>query len=170
MKVKIFFCLAVCFNFIISNQIIDLPPNSTICTVEGECVPASTVYVQSETDKCTEELLINYGDGKQAYLSQDGKISKSYTEIECSSSYKRVKYALKSLVFEVIKHKKSAFVNDINHKKNEESKTESIFAQFVQYAKDKRDDLIQYICIGLYLIRITIKMKFKKAFRKLFKR
>lgn len=146
------------------NQSILFTTNEELCIDKDKCEKVDDIYVLSEVESCTEELLIQYGNDKQAYLTSDGQLKSSPTSSECANAYKSIKYALKNIIIDVIKHKNSVLVKSY---KTENDKSSHLGLS--RYINDKFDDFLQYVLIVLSLlgqVLTTIVIIYKIMFQK----
>jgi hypothetical protein len=58
----------------------------------------NSIYIPSRPDKCTDDLLFQYGEDFSAYLSPEGNIKATSNESQCEIGFKRIKYALKRVM------------------------------------------------------------------------
>lgn len=137
---------------VLANQSILFTTSEELCTDKKVCDNVDGVYAPSEVEQCTEELLIQYGNDKQGYLTTDGQIKTTPTITECSNNYKSTKYAFKNHLIDVIKHKNSQLVKNFKTEPNKQSHSSSIG----QYMKEKFDDFLQYCLIFLELLGLII--------------
>jgi hypothetical protein len=142
------------FNYLHGVQTINLEEQE-ICIDTSKCEKVNSIYIPSRPDKCTDDLLFQYGEDFSAYLSPEGNIKATSNESQCEIGFKRIKYALKNIIIEVIKHNNSVFVKSIGEK--EINSSESIFFSIKTFIHDKIHDLIQYILIVcIVLARYTL--------------
>ncbi len=150
----IFALLNINFSLLLGAQTVNLE-ETTICLESKACETVNSIYIPTKLDTCTDDLLFQFGDTLSAYLSQDGNISGESKQTECHTGYKRVEYALKNLLIEVIKHKDSVYVKSVTEKKNESSLSQFIHQKF--------HDFIQYLLILSIVILNFILYMFKSC-------
>jgi hypothetical protein len=145
---KAFVLISIC-STIFASQTIDIE-EQTICNDENKCEQVDSIFIPNKLDKCSEDLFFQYGADSFAYLTHDGKINSKTKETECDLSFKRVKYALKNLIVEVIKHKNSVYVkkseniNDFN--------SEKPLSGITKFIHDKVHDFVQYILVSVLIV------------------
>jgi hypothetical protein len=154
----IFFVLLLSVKFCISKaaQTIILEDTS-ICPDPNSCEKVDSIYIPPRPEKCSNDLLFQFGEDSSAYLTQDGKINSLTNESECSLGFNRVKYFFKNLIIEVIKHKNSVYVKSVN-KTSDLTNIESTINEFM---KQKIHDFVQYILIFVVVVINVIIYYFK---------
>jgi hypothetical protein len=148
----VYIALILCFNYSILNatQTVDLEEQQTVCTDETKCEQVDSIFIPNKLEKCSDDLFFQYGADSFAFLTPDGLVNSKTKDTECDSSFKRLKYALKNVIIEVIKHKNSVYVKKFTT--SNENDTEKHLSGISQFMHEKVHDFVQYILVFLLII------------------